>query len=194
MRKLKLQMQTTVDGFVAGPNGELDWMQWNWDDQLKKHVSELTGSMDCILLGRKMTDGFISHWSSVAANPDNSEFVFGKIMYNTLKVVFTKTLDRSVWENTILAKGDIVEEVKKLKNKNGQDIIVYGGAGFVSSLVSKGLIDEYNLFVNPAAIGKGMTIFNTIKQKQDLKLVNSHSFLSGITWLQYEPKRNFQET
>ena len=78
MRKLKLQVQMSVDGFIAGPNSEMDWMTWNWDDKLKTFVSELTDSVDTILLGRKMTDGFISHWKSITQNPADEGFSFAK--------------------------------------------------------------------------------------------------------------------
>ena len=187
MRKLKLQVQISVDGYIAGPNGEMDWMVWNWDDELKKYVTDLTDSIDCILLGRKMAPEFISHWAKVAANPDNPEFTAGKKFTDTPKVVFTKTLDESEWENTALATGDLVEEVKKLKQKEGKDIIVYGGASFVSSLIKEGLIDEFHLFVNPAALGNGMPIFERLDKKQSLTLKRSVAFDCGIVLLCYEP-------
>ena len=75
MRKLKLQVQMSVDGYIAGPNGEMDWMVWNWDDTLKKYVDDLTDSIDCILLGRKMAPGFIAHWAKVAADPEYYAFL-----------------------------------------------------------------------------------------------------------------------
>lgn len=189
MRKLKLQVQMSVDGYVAGPNGELDWMVWNWDDQLKDYVNKLTEPVDCILLGRKMTDGFIAHWATVAANPDDPEYLSGKKFTNTKKVVFTKTLDKSEWANTDIANGDLVDEINKLKNQDGKDIIVYGGATFVSSLIKEGLIDEYHLFINPTALGKGLTIFKGLEERQDLILAKSTPYDCGIVVHRYEPKR-----
>ena len=185
-RKLKLQVQISVDGFVAGPSGEMDWMIWDWDDELKDYVSHLTDTVDTILLGRKMTEGFISHWTNVAANPKNPEFEFAKKMIDYHKVVFTKTLDKSVWVNTELAKGNLADEINKLKNGTGKDIIVYGGATFVSNLIKDNLIDEYYLFVNPAAIGKGMGVFSKLEAKQNLKLMNAKEFDCGITLLNYQ--------
>ena len=184
-RKLKLQMQISVDGFVAGPNGEMDWMNWNWGDDIKNYVGTLTESVDTILLGRKMGSGFISHWTTVAANPQNLEFEFAKKMVDYAKVVFTKTLKNSVWTNTVLAKGNLLDEINKLKNSGGKDIIVYGGADFVSNLIGSKLIDEFHLFVNPAAIGKGMSIFSKLSEKQDFKLIKSQAFDCGITLLNY---------
>lgn len=189
MRKLKLQMQMSVDGYVGGPNGELDWMVWDWDDELKKYVTRLTEPVDTILLGRKMTDGFINHWTAVAANPDDPDHESGKKFITTPKVVFTKTLERSEWPNTELAKGDLAEEIDKLKNQSGKDIIVYGGANFVTSLIKAGLIDEYHLFINPVALGNGLTIFKGLENKQDLILERSTPFECGIVVHRYEPKR-----
>ena len=185
-RKLKLQVQLSVDGFAAGPNGELDWMTWAWDDELKDYVSHLTDTVDTILLGRKMTDGFISHWTNALANPKSPEFDFAKLMVDYHKVVFTKTLDKSAWANTELAKGDLVDEVARIKNRNGKDIIVYGGATFVSNLISEKLIDEFHLFVNPAVIGSGMSIFSKLAEKQNLKLIKSKGFDCGITLINYQ--------
>jgi dihydrofolate reductase len=188
MRKLKLQMQKTVDGFVGGPNGELDWMTWNWSDDIKNYVTDLTNSVDTILMGRKMTDGFISYWTDYVKNKPNDEsYPFAKQMVDYSKVVFTKTLDESKWENTRLAKGDIVEEVNKIKNEqSNKDIIVYGGAGFVTSLIKNNLIDEFYLFVNPSAISNGLTIF---EGRTSLKLVKSIPFECGVVLLNYEPAK-----
>lgn len=185
MRKLKLQVQMTVDGYMAGSNGELDWMTWNWDDELKRYVSDLTRPVDCILLGRKMAGGFISHWANVAANADDPEQASGIKFTDTRKVVFTKTLDTCEWDNTELAKGDVVEEVNRLKAEEGGDIIVYGGASFVSSLVEHGLIDEYHLFLNPALLGNGMEIFSRLDARRTLKLANATPFDCGVVALHY---------
>lgn len=190
MRKLKLQVQMTVDGYISGPNGEMDFMVWNWDDELRDYVTDLTEPVDCIVLGRKLAQGFIPHWAAVAADPGHPEFTAGQKFTNTHKVVFTKTLDRSEWGNTVLAKGDLVDEITQLKKQDGEDIIAYGGASFVSALVKHGLIDEFHLFINPAAIGSGRTIFKELKAKQDLRLVRVRSFDCGIVILNYAPKRD----
>ncbi len=78
MRKLKLQVQITIDGFIAGPNGEMDCMQWDWDDSLKRYVEALTAPVDCLVLGRKLAEGFIPYWASVAADPTNPDVAAGK--------------------------------------------------------------------------------------------------------------------
>ena len=190
MRKLKLQTQMTVSGYIGGPNGELDWMTWVWDEDLKNYVREIHKSIDTIFLGRKMSEGFMPHWTDMAKNqPEHEEYEFAKIMVAAHKVIFTKTLDKTEWENTSLAKGDIVEEVNKLKAQKGGDIIVYGGSNFVSNLIKHNLIDEYHLLVNPVAISKGLAIFGEIDGKMDLQLVKAAGFQSGIVDLFYQPKK-----
>ncbi|MFK7805749.1 MAG: dihydrofolate reductase family protein [Anaerolineae bacterium] len=186
MRKLKLQVQMTVDGFIGGLNGEMDWMSFNWDDELAAYVTELTESVDCIVLGRKLAEGFIPHWAAVASDSDNPEHSAGKIFTQTPKVVFTQTLKESEWDNTVLATGDLGTEINQLKAQTGQDIIAYGGATFVSSLIKEGLIDEMHLFVNPAAIGSGLPIFSELSEKQNLTLKKSVAFSCGIVLLCYE--------
>lgn len=184
MRKLKLQMQVTIDGFVAGPNGEMDWMIFNWDDGLNKYVTELTVPVDTILLGRKLAQGFIPHWTTAAeavATPDQ----FTSKMVETPKVVFTKTLTANHWAHTELAGGDLTDEITKLKAQEGGDIITYGGGNFVSNLIKANLIDEYYLFINPTAIGKGMAIFGDIEGKLGLQLVETKLFDCGVAVTRY---------
>ena len=189
MRKLKLQMHTTIDCFVAAENGESDWMTgWDWDAGLRNAEKELVDSSDTILMGRKMTDEFVNYWTKVAGNPESPDYLFAKKMVEYPKVVFTKTLDESRWANATLAKGELVEEVNRRKNQSGKDILVYGGANFVSSLIKENLIDEYNFFVNPAAIGKGKTIFGKVDGTINLKLVTSQTFDCGVVLHCYEPK------
>lgn len=186
MRKLKLQMLQTVDGYVAGINGELDWMQFEMDEELLQLINSLTDTSDTILLGRKMTEGFINYWENVVNNqPDSPEFSFAEKMVNIPKIVFSKTLKSIEGKNTTLENGDLVTAINQLKNKPGKDILVYGGANFVSSLLKNNLIDELNLFVNPIAIGKGMEIF---VDRTNLKLVNAKAFQCGEVVLQYKLK------
>jgi dihydrofolate reductase len=189
MRKLKLQVQMTVDGFIAGPNGEMDWLVFNWDDELKNYVTRITEPVDCIVLGRRLAEGFIPHWAAVAADPHHPEYTAGVKFSETHKIVFSKTLERSKWENTALAKGDLVDEITKLKKQDGKDIIAYGGATFVSALIRHGLVDEFHLFINPAAIGNGLAIFKELDGRQSLALVKSTAFDCGIVVLNYAPQR-----
>ena len=180
-------MQMTVDGFISGPKGEMDWMVFNWDDEIKKYVTDLTEPVDCIVLGRKLAQGFIPHWASI---PEGEDAKSVEKMNDTPKVVFTKTLERSEWDNTILATGDLVVAIDHLKKQNGQDIIVYGGGTFVSNLIKADLIDEYHLFVNPVVLGAGMTIFKGLESKKHLALKRTLAFRCRIVLLNYEPIRD----
>ncbi len=122
-----------------------------------------------------------------------------KELFVQKKVVFTKTLDKSFWNNTELAKGNLTDEVIKLKNQSGKDIIVYGGSSFVSSLIKEGLIDEYHLFVNPVALGRGGAIFDMptskagqLKNIRQLKLEKSIVYPCGIVLLHYNTTVNLK--
>ena len=180
----------SVDGYIGGPDGELDWMQWNWDDELVAYVNEITKLVDCIVLGRKLAQVFIPHWAAVAKDVNHAEYTAGIKFTNTPKVVFTKTLNNSPWEHTNLATGDLVTEITNLKQQAGNDIIVYGGAAFVSALIKNQLIDEYHLLVDPTALGNGLSIFSAVDAALSLRLVKSRSFSCGIVVLNYVPKDN----
>ncbi|MDW0152884.1 MAG: dihydrofolate reductase family protein, partial [Nitrososphaeraceae archaeon] len=171
------------------PNGEMDWMVGLSDDKLIKYENELMESFDTILLGRKMTDLFISFWSDMISKPDDPWYEFAKKMIETPKVVFTKTLNKSKWINADLATGDLTDEIIKLKSRDGRDMVVYGGASFDSSLIKLGLIDEFLLFINPVAIGNGMTIFRDLNEIQKFNMVKSIAFDCGIVLLHYEARK-----
>ena len=190
MRKLKLHVEISIDGCIAGPNSEMDWIDFSWNEKLREFEDRLHDPVDTILLGRKMTNEFISYWSNVINKPGDREYTFAKKMIETSKIVFTKSLTKSEWPNTEIATGDLKEEITKLKSQEGGDIIVYGGASFDSSLIRENLIDEYYLFINPVVIGNGKTIFGDLKEIRKLSLIESITFDSGIVLLHYEVKRN----
>ena len=183
-RKLKLQVQMTVDGFVAGPEGQLDWMTRNLDEGVIARIVQLTDTSDTILLGRKMTEGFIKYWENV--EPQSPEYGFARKMVDTPKVVFSKTLTHVAGKNVRVESGDLVQAVNQLKAQRGKDIVVYGGATFVSALIDHNLIDELNIFVNPVAIGRGMRIF---KDRKALREIGSTAYPSGVVINTYEPSR-----
>jgi dihydrofolate reductase len=183
MRKLKLQIQMTLDGFVGRTHGEMDWVNKNWDEEIGEYVTSITDPVDCILLGRKLAESFIPHW---AGQPQNEPQSAIDKMNDTQKVVFSRSLEESKWPNTIVAKGGLAHEINRLKAQPGGDIMAYGGAGFASSLVWGNLIDEYHLFINPSVIGQGMSIFRDVDGKQKIRLKSSRSFNCGIVVLCYE--------
>jgi dihydrofolate reductase len=199
MRKLKLQVFMSIDGFIAGLDGEDSDESptaeqpptSETDEKMEQYLHSTIDSSDTILLGRKMTDEFISYWENVVNNqPDSPEFSIAKKLVDTPKIVFSKTLKSSSWNNTSLATGDLVDEINQLKVKQGKDMIVYGGGGFVSSLIKEGLIDEFHLFINPNALGQGMPIFHRLTKPQNLKLLSTSAFSNGVALLVYELKRD----
>lgn len=193
MRKLKLQVQMSIDGFVStGPNDEQHWVTWAWEE-IRTHVLELLDSSDTILIGRKLAVDYIPYWQDVNNRPDAPMYEVAQRIVRAKKVVFTKTLDKSDpvvsgWANTELAKGNLEDEINKLKNLNGRDIIVYGGSSFVSALIKERLIDEFHLFVNPVALGHGGAIFDQLENFRQLKLKKSIVYDCGIVLLIYEFK------
>ena len=182
MRKLKLQVQMTADGFVAGPDGQLDWMAGDSEDR-NAFVRGLTDSSDTILMGRKMAEPFIQYWESVG--PDQPEvYPFARQMVSYEKVVFSRTVKSIEGENARVENGPLAASVQSIKSASGKDLIVYGGASFVGSLIAERLIDELHLFVHPAAIGDGLRIFDGLTP---LRLVASNAFSSGIVANTYVP-------
>jgi dihydrofolate reductase len=185
MRKLKLQMQVSLDGFNStGPNDEQTWVTWAWDE-IKNYVLDLLDTSDTIIIGRKLAIDYIPYWQNTLTKPGDQMYEAAKRIVGARKVIFTKTLDKSEWNNTELAKGNLADEIKKLKSQSGKDIIVYGGSSFVSALVKEGLIDEFHFFYNPVALGKGVPIFDQIENIQQLELKKSITYDCGIVLLSY---------
>jgi dihydrofolate reductase len=161
------------------------WIPGERDEAVFRKVIELADSCDTILLGRNMTRGFIDHWENVVDNqPDSSEQSLAQRMVNMRKIVFSRTQTAINGRNLEVENGDLATAVQALKKEPGKDIIVYGGANFVSSLISQNLIDEYFIFRNPVAIGSGLSIF---KEKKLLKLDSSTVYKSGKIINKYLP-------
>lgn len=178
----------TINGYVAGLNGENNWMTWNPDDEFTAFITSLLDTSNTLLLGRKTADNIIPFWEETASK--NPAHPFAKKIAAISKVVFTKTLDTSAWNNTTLAKGDLKEEIAHLKKQAGKDILVYGGAAFVSSLIKERLIDEYHLIINPTAMGNGMTIFNSLDEIRKFTPIQSKLYPGGKTVLSYTSKND----
>jgi dihydrofolate reductase len=186
MRTFKLQVQTTVDGYMGGPNGEMDWTTFPWTDDIKAYIDALTEPVDTIVLGRKLAEGFIPAW---AAGPPGEDQASIDWMNNTPKVVISNSLGESPWDNATVAGGDLAETVNRLKAQPGGDMIAYGGSTLVSDLIANGLLDELHLFVNPTAIGAGLPVFPDRGTYHRLRLVGARPFECGITALHFEPRR-----
>ena len=187
MRKLKLQMRITVDGYVAGLNGEEDW-NIKPDAKLWQLINELADSSDTLLLGRKMAGAFIPHFESF--NPESDRISFAQKMVNIPKIIFSRTMDKPFGKNTSLASGNLGDQMTKLKNQPGKDILVYGGAGFVAELIAGGYIDEFYFFVIPVIRNEGLRIFHLPGKRQELSLFSATPYENGITVLHYKLKKD----
>ena len=182
----------TIDGFACGPNGEQDWVFIGGKgdpEALQKIIGfgvDLAAGCDTLLIGRKLaSSGFCNYWENVADNqPGNPWHPLAQLISDHRKIAFSSNETSLPGRKLEVENGDLATVVQALKEQPGKDILVYGGAGFVSSLVSLNLIDEYYLIVNPVAIGAGLSIF---KDRKILKLESSVALKSGKVVNKYVP-------
>jgi dihydrofolate reductase len=192
MSRLVLQMQMSVDGYMSADT-DIDWQIWDWSDawtwdkDLKRRFNAVFDTVGCILLSRKMAEqGYLDHWERVARDHAiEPDYAFARKVVQSRKVVLTDKLTSSRWERTVLALGGMVEEVNALKRRIEGDILVFGGVGFASALVAAGLVDEFQLFVNPAAVGAGRSIFGQLPDGLQLQLLESAAYDCGIVVNRY---------
>ena len=186
MRRLIVSNLMSLDGYVAGPKGELDWFVHEGfmiGTEFGQYAREMISSVDAILLGRLTYQEFVSYWPTAT---DNDPVITERI--NSLpKIVFSKTLERVEWNNARLVKGNAAHEVRRLKEEPGRDLVIYGSAQLVSALTKDSLIDEFHLVVQPVILGKGKPEFKDLNQRHNLKLVEAKPFKSGAVWLRYQP-------
>jgi dihydrofolate reductase len=185
MRKLILQMQMSLDGFAAGPNGEHDWVFRSGPDAAGfQKIIEIAQSCDTLLLGRKMSQGFLNHWESIANKPDSREIELARQIVNMRKIIISRSETAANGVNTEVSNDDLTTLVSALKSQPGINILVYGGVELVASLISLNLIDEYNLFICPIALGQGQSIFF---EEKALKLESSTVYQNGKVLNRYLP-------
>lgn len=184
MRKIVMLNRVSLDGFFAGPNGEIDW--FIHDPEVDKAAHEMM-QPDTLLLGRLTYQMFVDYWPPVAKDPGAPQEArkIADELNQMTKVVFSKTLKEVTWENTKLVKDDVVEEVKKLKQGDGPDITIFGSGTIVQQLANEGLIDEYLLTVTPVVLGTGKPLFKNLN-KFTLKLLETRIFTTGNVLLHYE--------
>ena len=193
MRKLILQMQTSLDMFICDQTGSTEGFVWNWepdwkwDGQLQAEFIGLKQSIDCVLLSRKMAaEGFIDYWHSIAIDQANPASQFARAIDAANKVVFSKTAQVSAWPNTVFATAGLAETIHDLKRQAGKHIIAYGGAGFASALLGADLIDELILYVNPIAFGSGTSLFESAAGKNRFELMDARAYPCGMAVLKYK--------
>ncbi len=179
MRKVCLGMNITLDGYVAGPNGELDWAFRTMSPDMGEWVTELLRGVDTILLGHTTYLQQAATWPSQTGE-------MATLLNSHTKVVFSKRLTTLDWNNSRLATADVAEEIARLKQQPGKNISVSGGATLAQSLARLGLIEEYNLVMHPIALGSGKSLFKDLSQLLNLKLVSVKTFDSGAIGLSYQ--------
>lgn len=182
MGKLGVFNLVTVDGYIAGPGGDLSWHVV--DPDFQKFAEEGSNSGSTLLFGRVTYELMASYWPTAEAQTDDP--VVAKGMNSAPKVVFSRTLKKADWANTRLVKDDIPGEVRKLK-QSGRDLTILGSASVVAQLAQAGLIDEYQILFVPVVLGAGKTMFEGIKAKMNLKLTKSQAFGNGSMLLNYRP-------
>lgn len=178
-------MMVSLDGFFEGPNKEIDWH--NVGGEFNDYAIDLLNNVDTLLFGRVTYQLMASYWPSPTA-VTNDPIVTDK-MNNLSKIVFSKTLSSVEWNNTRLIKENIGEEISNLKKKPGKDIAIFGSSDLALTFIQLGLIDEYRIIVNPIVLGDGKSLFKGIKDKLNLKLVQTKTFISGNVLLNYHPGR-----
>jgi dihydrofolate reductase len=180
MRKLIYSMGVSLDGFIAGPNGEIDWSAP--DEELHRFHNQQTRELGAQLCGRKLYEEMV-YWETADQNPSAPEYEleFARIWKALPKIVFSKTLEK-VEGNARLIRDDAAEEVARLKAEPGKDLAV-GGAGLASTFIERGLIDEYRLFVSPVVLGGGTPYFQALDEGIDLELVETRTFGSRVVYL-----------
>lgn len=183
MRKVLSLMHISLDGFAAGPNGEMDWIVY--DAEIFKNAIALTDIADTAIYGRTTYQMMEGYWPTVATNPDSSpdDLHHAEWVQNVHKVVISRSLEKVEWNNTQLIGENFVEEITKLKAQPGQNLMIFGSPHVVHLLAQHGLVDEYRLNVSPVVLGEGIPMFEGIKTK--LKLLSSHTFDSGVVALHY---------
>jgi len=189
MRKIIAALQVSLDGFIEGPNGELDWVE-TWEGEGFNVLPQI----DTCILGGGMYSGYEQYWRAILANPEGILAFTGKVASKgeidyahfadkTPHIVLSKTMGEVTWKNTRIVRD--VEEIRKLKQQPGKDMHAVGGATLVSSLMNLGLIDELRLVVHPIVLGGGKALFKDVKGRHALKLLEAKPLKSGMVCLTY---------
>lgn len=187
MRKLISFMHISLDGFVAGPNGEMNWIKV--DEEIFDHVGKRIGKGDAALYGRVTFEMMEGYWPGAGDKPNASQHdkEHSQWYKNAHKIVLSTTLNEKTLTNTTVISDSITERINTIKQSSGsnEDILVFGSPTATHALMELDLIDGYWLFVNPVILGQGIPLFTNVKEKINLKLLSTHSFGSGVVELNY---------
>ena len=185
MRKLSVFNLVTLDGYISGAGGDISWHRV--DNEFQRYAEKNSNSGNTLLFGRVTYEMMAGYWPSPEALKDDPIIAQG--MNRSPKIVFSRTLNKADWANTRLVKGDLLAEVRKLKKQSGKGLTILGSASIVAQLAQAGLIDEYQLLLNPVILGKGRTMFEGVEGKPTLKLTSTRTFGNGNVLLCYEPMK-----
>jgi dihydrofolate reductase len=183
MRKLYSFIVVSLDGFYEGPNGEFDWP--NVDEEFNEFAIGQINDTDLLLFGRRTYEGMASYWPTEAARQDDP--MVAELMNTVPKIVVSTSLASADWNNTMVVRGDVAEEITKLKQQPGKSIAIFGSPTLTVSLIEMGLVDELRLMVNPIALGDGHSLFRTAKERLRVELRQTRTFSSGNVLLTYRP-------
>ncbi|HPS92182.1 MAG TPA: dihydrofolate reductase family protein [Methanothrix sp.] len=190
MRRIVAFNNVTIDGFFAGPHGEIDWFKVDRDPEYDEFSRDQSKTGDAMILGRTTYQMMESYWptpEAMKSNPDMAE-----VMNGIQKIVFSRTLravdERSNWRNVRLLHEIRAEEILKLKEQKGKNIAILGSGSIVRQLTNLGLIDEYQLLVHPVILGAGKSLFAGVETKS-LRLIKTRAFKNGIVWLCYQSSK-----
>lgn len=185
MRKVISFMHISLDGFVAGPNGEMNWIKV--DEELFDYVGIRISESDTALYGRVTYEMMENYWPNAGNEPGASrhDINHSKWYNNVHKVVLSKTMKDAVLANTTIISVNLADRINEIKQQGDKEILLFGSPTATHSLIQQNLIDGYWLFVNPIILGQGIPLFVDIKEKTKLKLVNTRQFTSGVTELNY---------
>jgi dihydrofolate reductase len=183
MRKIFAFIMTTLDGYYEGPDQAFDF--WVLDDEFRQFSIEQLDEADTLLFGRVTYEGMAAYWPTPAAQQDDPEVAAR--MNSLPKIVVSRTLDKAEWSNTRLINDQVRDELAKLKQQPGNDIVILGSSDLTASVMRMGLLDELRIMVNPVLLGAGRSVFSTAGERVGLKLLKSRPFGSGNVLLSYQP-------
>jgi len=183
-------MHTSLDGFVAGPNGEMNWI--HVDEEIFDFVATMTDKADTALYGRVTYEMMQSYWPTAGEEPGASKHdKEHSAWYNKVsKIVLSRTMSDEGLGNTIVISDQLAENINKIKIQDGENILIFGSPTASQSLMRYGLIDEFWLFVNPVILGQGRPLFKDVTERTALNLIETKTFSSGVIALHYETKRS----
>lgn len=189
MRKIISFMHVSLDGFVAGPNGEMNWIKV--DEEIFDHVGKRVSETDTALYGRVTYEMMESYWPGAGDEPGASKHDIEHSGWykKAHKIVLSTTMNDAGLTNTTIIRDNLSHEINKIKGGAGSEILVFGSPTATHALMQQDLIDGYWLFVNPIILGRGIPLFAGINDKTRLKLVTTRSFTCGVTELNYEVDR-----